>query len=123
MYVSCVVGVMILISIIGLTTINNTKDTNEKIILTEKGTCLDVSNMVNIKKKFRRTKATVDGVIASMKQLEEDGIGHLTPKKPKGKVKPNVIISLLTLLLKSVISISKVLANARGIFLPCCFNV
>ena len=43
--------------------------------------------MVNIKKKFRRTKATVDGVIATMKQLEEEGIGHLTPKKPKGKVR------------------------------------
>ena len=36
------------------------------------------------KKKFLCTRANVEGVIATMKQLEEKGIGHLTPK---GKVR------------------------------------
>ena len=43
--------------------------------------------MVNIKKKFCRTKATVNGVIATIKQLEDEGIGNLISKKPKGKVR------------------------------------
>ena len=55
------------------------RDTNESIILKQcEGKCLDVSLLVNVKKKFRKTKDTVTD---TMKKLEEEGLGNLVPKK------------------------------------------
>ena len=51
-----------------------------------------LSLLVNIKKKFYKTKATIDTVIDTMKKLEEEeGLGNLVPKKSNRKVRQTLI--------------------------------
>ena len=50
------------------------------------GKTLDVSWLVNVKKKFRN-RGGRDGALEAMKTLEEDGLGKLVLKKSKGSVK------------------------------------
>ena len=58
----------------------------EAFVLTLPGISLDVSLLVNKKKKFR-TRGGREGDIQATKALEEDGMGKLVPKKTKGSVK------------------------------------
>ena len=59
---------------------------NEAFVLTIPGNVLDVSLLVNKKKKFR-CRAGRDGALAAMKNLEKDGLGTLQVKSSKGTVK------------------------------------
>jgi hypothetical protein len=65
---------------------DSTKSSNEAFVLTLPGKCLDVSTLVNKKKKFR-SRGGREGAMQAMRQLEEDGLGKLVPKKTKGSVK------------------------------------
>ena len=58
---------------------------NEAFVLTLPGKTLDLSQLVNIKKKFRH-RGGKDGALSAMKKLE-DGMGKLVVKKSKGSVK------------------------------------
>ena len=49
------------------------------------GRTLDVSLLVNRKKKFR-SRGGRDGALGGMRQLEENGLGKLVLKKCKGSV-------------------------------------
>ena len=74
------------------TTSTVARDTNESIIFKQcEGKWLDVSLLVNIKKKVYKTKATIDTVIDTMKKLEEEGLGNLVPKKSNRKVRQTLI--------------------------------
>ena len=53
---------------------------NEGYILTLPGKSLDVSALVNKKKKFR-SRGGKEGALAAMKKLEESGLGKLIVKK------------------------------------------
>ncbi len=59
---------------------------NETFVLMLPGAILDVSHLVNIKKKFRNRDGR-SGALDAMKKLEEDGLGKLVLKKHKGQVK------------------------------------
>lgn len=59
---------------------------NEAFVLTLPGGVLDVSFLVNKKKKFR-SKGGRDGAIGTMQKLEKDGLGKLVMKKSKGTIK------------------------------------
>ena len=59
---------------------------NEAYVLTLSGKYLDVSALVNKKKKFR-FRGGKDGALKAMKQLEESGLGTLIINKSKGSVK------------------------------------
>ena len=59
---------------------------NEAFVLTLSGKCLDVSTLVNKKKKFR-FRGGKDGALKTMKELEESGLGTLLINKSKGSVK------------------------------------
>ena len=61
---------------------------NEAFVLTLPGDILDVSFLLNKKKKFR-TKGGKDGAISAMRNLEKDGLGKLVLKNTKGSVKVN----------------------------------
>ena len=65
--------------------------TTEAFVLTLPGKCLDVSTLVNIKKKFRN-RGGREGALYAMRQLAKDGMGELKEKKNKGSVKVNIII-------------------------------
>lgn len=54
----------------------------EAYILTLPGKCLDVSTLVNIKKKFRN-RGGREGALRAMRQLEKDGMGELKEKRTK----------------------------------------
>ena len=49
---------------------------NEAFVLCLPGEVLDISVLVNKKKKFR-SKGGRDGAMAAMRQLEEEGLGEL----------------------------------------------
>lgn len=49
------------------------------------GKRLDVSWLINKKKKFRN-RGGRDGAMAAMKNLELDGLGNLLPRKSKGSI-------------------------------------
>ncbi len=55
-------------------------------MLTIPGKSLDVSFLVNKKKKFR-TRGGRDGALDAMRRLEENGMGKLVVKKSKGSIK------------------------------------
>ena len=57
-------------------------------VLTLSGKILDVSRLVNIKKKFRN-RGGREGALHAMQQLVKDGMGELKEKKSKGSVKVN----------------------------------
>ena len=59
---------------------------NEAFVLLLPGKQLDVSFLVNHKKKFRN-RGGQDGALEAMKNLENSGIGQLVVKKSKGSVK------------------------------------
>ena len=56
------------------------------------GEVLDISVLVNKKKKFR-SKGGRDGAMAAMRQLEEEGLGELVLKKSKGLIKVRLYIN------------------------------
>jgi hypothetical protein len=62
------------------------KISNEAFVLTLPGKSLDVSLLVNKKKKFR-SRGGREGALQTMQQLEEEGLGRLVPKKAKGSIK------------------------------------
>ena len=55
-------------------------------VLTLPGKSLDVSSLVNKKKKFR-SRGGREGAIQAMHQLEKDDLGRLVLRKTKGSVK------------------------------------
>ena len=59
---------------------------NEAFLLTLPGKVLDISWLVNKKKKFR-SRGGREAAMDAAKQLEKDGMGKLIPKKNKGTVK------------------------------------
>ena len=59
---------------------------NEAYVLLLPGKQLDVSQLVNKKKKFR-TRIGRDGALSAMSNLETNGIGSLVLKASKGSVK------------------------------------
>ena len=63
-----------------------TQQSNEAFVLTLPGKKLDVSWLVNRKKKFR-SRGGRDGALDAMRQLELDGMGKLVLKKSKGSIK------------------------------------
>lgn len=67
------------------TTCKSPKISNESMVLCLPGKTIDVSYIVNVKKKFRG-KCGVEGVVAAMKNLEADGLGKLSVKNKKFKV-------------------------------------
>ena len=66
-----------------------TTASNESYVLSLPGRILDVSALVNKKKKFR-SRGGRDGALEAMRKLEEDGLGNLHVKKSKGSVKVSV---------------------------------
>ena len=75
----------------------NLQPSNEAFVLSLPGKILDVSLLVNRKKKFR-ARGGRDGALDAMQRLEEDGMGKLVLKKSKGlrqKVLANRMILLL----------------------------
>lgn len=56
------------------------------MVLRLPGKIIDVSYIVNKKKKFRGNKGGIEGALASMKTLQEDGLGKLLVKSKKGSV-------------------------------------
>ena len=56
------------------------------------GEVLDISVLVNKKKKFR-SKGGRDGAMAAMRQLEEEGLGELVLRKSKGSIKVRLYIN------------------------------
>lgn len=68
------------------TTSPGTIQTNEAFVLTLPGRCLDVSSLINKKKKFRN-RGGKDGALNAMRKLEECGMGRLVVKKSKGSIK------------------------------------
>ena len=63
---------------------------NEAFVLQLPGKTLDVSLLVNAKKKFRN-RGGKEGAMKAMKQLEENGLGRLVVKKSKGSLKVSPI--------------------------------
>ena len=61
-------------------------ESNESFVLTLTGKCLDVSGLVNKKKKFR-FRGGKEGALKAMKQLEESELGKVIINKSKGSVK------------------------------------
>ena len=61
-------------------------ESNEAFVLMLPGKQLDVSFLVNTKKKFRN-RGGRDGALEAMKNLENSGIGKLIVKKSKGSIK------------------------------------
>lgn len=60
---------------------------NEELILTLPGKCLDVSNIVTAQRKFRN-RGGIEGALKTMRKLEQEGLGKLVPnKKTKRAVK------------------------------------
>lgn len=59
---------------------------NEGFVLTLPGAILDVSTLVNKKKKFRN-RGGREAALVAMRNLEEEGLGKLTVKKAKGSMK------------------------------------
>ena len=59
---------------------------NEAFVLLLPGKQLDVSFLVNQKKKFR-SRGGREGALQAMKNLENSGIGTLAVKKSKGSIK------------------------------------
>ena len=55
-------------------------------MLTLPGKCLDVSHLVNKKKKFR-SRGGREGALNAMKKLEENKLGKLAVKTGKGSIK------------------------------------
>ena len=68
------------------TSLSATVRSNEAFVLTLPGQYLDVSTLVNKKKKFR-CRGGKDGALNAMKNLEESGLGKLVVKKSKGSIK------------------------------------
>ena len=64
---------------------------NEAFVLTLPGKVLDVSILVNKRKKFR-SRGGKDGALKAMKGLEEAGMGNLVLKKSKGSVKVQTVL-------------------------------
>ena len=62
------------------------KCSNEAFVLTLLGKSLDVSQLVNKKKKFR-SRGGRDGAMQAMQELERDDSGKLVLKKSKGSIK------------------------------------
>ena len=62
---------------------------NESFVLLLPGRQLDVSSLVNKRKKFRN-RGGRDGALLAMKKLEENGLGKLVVKQSKGSVKVSV---------------------------------
>ena len=58
----------------------NTSISNEGFVLSLPGNLLDVSTLVNKKKKFRN-RGGRDAAMAAMKNLEGEGLGKLILKK------------------------------------------
>ena len=75
----------------------NLQPSNEAFVLSLPGKILDVSLLVNRKKKFRG-RGGRDGALDAMQRLEEDGMGKLVLKKSKGSVKVYFLISFLKLI-------------------------
>ena len=66
-------------------TTSGVTESNESLVLTLTGKCLDVSGLVN-KKKFR-FRGGKEGALKAMKQLEESELGKVIINKSKGSVK------------------------------------
>lgn len=64
----------------------SSQQSNEAFVLALPGKTLNVSLLVNRKKKFR-SRGGRDGALAAMRHLEEDGLGKLVLKKSKGSIK------------------------------------
>ena len=62
---------------------------NESFVLLLPGKQLDVSSLVNKKKKFRN-RGGREGALLAMKKLEENGLGKLVVKQSKGSIKVSV---------------------------------
>ena len=69
---------------------------NESFVLLLPGRQLDVSSLVNKKKKFRN-RGGRDGALSAMRKLEENGLGKLVVKQSKGSIK--VSVSFVAILL------------------------
>ena len=67
-------------------TTSGVTESNESFVLTLTGKCLDVSGLVNKKKKFR-FRGGKEGALKAMKQLEESELGKVIINKSKGSVK------------------------------------
>ena len=59
---------------------------NEPFVLMLPGKSLDVSLLVNKKRKFRH-RGGREGALNAMKHLQDDGLGKLVVKKSKGSIK------------------------------------
>ena len=68
---------------------------NEAFVLLLLGKQLDVSFLVNQKKKFR-SRGGRDGALKAMKNLEKSGIGKLVVKKSKGSIKVATFVQSIT---------------------------
>ena len=72
----------------GTLQVSSSQKSTEAYILTLPGKCLDVSELVNKKKKFRN-RGGREGALYAMQELAKDGMGELKEKKSKGSVKVN----------------------------------
>ena len=62
---------------------------NEAMILRLPGRDIDVSNIVNVKKKFRGSRGGIEGALSAMRSLQADGLGELLVKNKKRSVEVN----------------------------------
>ena len=62
---------------------------NEAMILRLPGRDIDVSNIVNVKKKFRGSRGRIEGALSAMRSLQADGLGELLVKNKKRSVEVN----------------------------------
>ena len=68
------------------TAVAHTSVSNEALVLCLPGKKLDVSFLINKKKKFRN-RGGRDGAMAAMRQLEKEGLGKLAVRNAKGSIK------------------------------------
>ena len=71
--------------------LSQNQSSNEAFVLSLPGKQLDVSSLVNKKKKFR-SRGGRDGALSAMKSLEDNGLGKLVVKQCKGSIKVGVHI-------------------------------
>ena len=83
---------------------------NEGFVLCLPGQKLDVSLLINKKKKFRN-RGGRDGAMAAMRKLDEDGLGKLIMRKSKGSIRVSRVIVVGIVFVIAIVAVHVVVAN------------